>query len=365
MHYITPLEAFLALLRVTLGRESLQTVSFDASLWADVYAIAQKQGLVGVLYEAVKELPASARPDRKLWLQWVVSAEQIKKHNAKADQTVAKVFSRLQEDGFEALLLKGQGTARLYPVPHSRLAGDIDVWVLGARKQIIDYVRRDLPNCRPVYHHVDARIAGADAVELHFFPTWMYNYFANRRLQKMFCEYASKPFSSQCTIALGGVEVPIPTVTFNSIYVLIHLYRHLFEEGIGLRQLLDYYYIWQQRENLDVETYKEKLTSLRLTNFAAAVGYVFHQWFGVPVNELIIAPNERLGRQLMTEILISGNFGKYGFGQVLRRQTRFQRVRAKFKRNMQFLRAYPEEVIAAPLFKIWHYLWRKRHGWTR
>ena len=35
----------------------------------------------------------------------------------------------------------------------------------------------------------------------------------------------------------------IPTVEFNIIFQLTHIYSHLMNEGIGLRQLLDYYYV--------------------------------------------------------------------------------------------------------------------------
>ena len=38
-------------------------------------------------------------------------------------------------------------------------------------------------------------------------------------------------------------EIAIPTVEFNLIFQLTHIYAHLMNEGIGLRQLLDYYYV--------------------------------------------------------------------------------------------------------------------------
>ena len=35
----------------------------------------------------------------------------------------------------------------------------------------------------------------------------------------------------------------IPTVEFNIIFQLTHIYSHLMNERIGLRQLVDYYYV--------------------------------------------------------------------------------------------------------------------------
>ena len=41
------------------------------------------------------------------------------------------------------------------------------------------------------------------------------------------------------TLPDGYVEITVPTLSFNVIYILSHLYRHVFSEVIGLRQLID------------------------------------------------------------------------------------------------------------------------------
>ena len=38
-------------------------------------------------------------------------------------------------------------------------------------------------------------------------------------------------------------EIAIPMVEFNLIFQLTHIYAHLMNEGIGLRQLVDYYFV--------------------------------------------------------------------------------------------------------------------------
>ena len=40
-----------------------------------------------------------------------------------------------------------------------------------------------------------------------------------------------------------SVGLAFPSIRFNTVYSLLHIFRHVFHEGIGLRQLLDYYYI--------------------------------------------------------------------------------------------------------------------------
>lgn len=365
MTYTSSIDAFWGVLRVAIGRESLSKIAFDKRLWPEIYDIARRQGLIGILYQVVRKLPETMRPERTLWLQWTMSADWIKQQSQKADRAVAKVFVALRRDGYCALLLKGQGLSRLYPAPESRLSGDIDVWLYGNRRQIIDYVRRERPTCLPVYHHVDALIDGVSSVEVHFTPTWMYHYTTNRRLQRFFSEVAEAQFAPAKSVQIGGEEVAIPTATFNSVYLLVHLYRHWFDEGIGLRQLVDYYYVLCDRQALDLQVFLLWIKRLRLTRFLGAVCYVLHHWFGMTIEELPIAPDEVFGKQLMEGILASGNLGKFVLGGAVARQpNRMKRAWVRLRRNMTFVYAYPSEALAAPFFKLWHYLWRKWYRWT-
>ena len=151
----------------------------------------------------------------------------------------------------------------------------------------------------------------------------------------------------------------MPTLELNRVFILVHIYRHLFSEGIGLRQLMDYYYVLRQgfteaerRETLQV------LESLKMVRFAGAVMWVLQQLFGMDDRYLLIAPNEREGRFLIREVMLAGNFGQY--------DTRLQHYEGesalhwglrKVMRNFRFVRSYPSEVLWSPLFKIWNYLW--------
>ena len=49
-------------------------------------------------------------------------------------------------------------------------------------------------------------------------------------------------FSHRVMLGEQG-EIAIPTVEFNLIFQLTHIFSHLMNEGIGLRQLVDYYFV--------------------------------------------------------------------------------------------------------------------------
>ena len=60
-------------------------------------------------------------------------------------------------------------------------------------------------------------------------------------------EYGSKQSFLQCSNVVslpdGIGNIAIPTTAFNVIYQLTHLYHHFFDEGIGMRQIIDYFLV--------------------------------------------------------------------------------------------------------------------------
>ena len=150
--------------------------------------------------------------------------------------------------------------------------------------------------------------------------------------------------------------LPTPTLAFNRVYILVHIYRHLFHEGIGLRQLLDYYFVLQQgfTEEERTETMRT-LRSLRMQRFTEAVMWVLQEVFAMDERYLLTTPNEEEGRFLLSEIMMAGNFGHYD-ERIKRSEkvTEWDLFRRRVGRNMRFVRSYPSEVLWAPLFKLWH-----------
>ena len=181
-------------------------------------------------------------PEQKLLMQWMAMAEQIRKQNIRLFQDSVKVCQNFENEGFANCILKGQGNALLYPDPYMRTPGDIDIYLSGGRRKIMKYVDQVCPNQVMRYHHVDFPVMKT-AIEVHFTPSYMFCPIHNRRMQKWFEEVMGEQCNHRVSLPDGYGEIHVPQVSFNVIYILSHLYRHIFTEGIGLRQLLDYYYV--------------------------------------------------------------------------------------------------------------------------
>ena len=233
---------FFDFLRFCIGSAKEIPGSLKEADWKELYAIAQKQALLGVLFHGIRQLPKQLAPEQKLLIQWMVMAEQIRKQNIRLFQDSVKVCQDFEIEGFANCILKGQGNALLYPDPYMRTPGDIDIYLSGGRRKIMKYVDQVCPNQVMRYHHVDFPVMKT-AIEVHFTPSYMFCPIHNRRMQKWFEEVMGEQCNHRFSLPDGYGEIHVPQVSFNVIYILSHLYRHIFTEGIGLRQLLDYYYV--------------------------------------------------------------------------------------------------------------------------
>ena len=211
--------------------------------WKELYAIAQKQCLVGVLFDGIKKLPAEyVGIEKELLLQWMAESQMLEKANVWLNDAAIQVSEWFRKKGFRTCILKGQGNALMYPNPYSRTPGDIDIWVEGEDKLVISFVRSISPHEKACYHHIEFPSYNGVEVEVHYRPSFLLCFWHNRKLQKYYERVKEEQFSHRVMLGEQG-EIAIPTVEFNLIFQLTHIYAHLMNEGIGLRQLLDYYYV--------------------------------------------------------------------------------------------------------------------------
>ncbi len=487
-------DLFFELLQVAIGnRQSLSRVPTPEE-WEEIYEMSKKQSLAGIAFAGVERLPQEQMPPGKRIRQWAVKAEKIREHNVKVSEDCRVISRFFEENGFDCVILKGQGNFAYYPewLQGLRSAGDIDVWcwpkgkidgngnvnwnynkdnkdnetqseIATKTKRPSDYEdeNRELLNSgtleplnfmnHPVrsviefclskkrgeyvyYHNLDFPVLKATPVEVHYRPTWLYNPFRNRVLQRWFGQFtvhnsrlasvapAVRPIT-QFTVYDG---YKIPSVEFNVVFQLLHLYKHIFEEGIGLRQLLDYYFVITKygdfvrkrnatlrnaigycyendiKDNIDnrdnemqseIATIREHgslrygasaydnvellnpstielITKLGLKEFAGAVMYVMREVFAMPEERMLCRPDEKRGRKLLEEIMIGGNFGKfddrYNWAETTSGSMDYRGASyafARLRHNFQFLKDYPSEVLWEPVFRVYHWVWRKFRLW--
>lgn len=345
---------------------SLTGRAFDKKLtdgqWAMLFSEAKRQAVVGVLWTAIEALPKDSLPPRELLLVWYSFVERIKNMNRRLNKASVKAARTVEKVGFPAVLLKGQGVGTYYPDSSLRMPGDVDLWLKGKRGEIVEYSRTFQSAGEVRYNHVHLPLFEDVEVEAHFIPSWMNSPRLNRRLQAFF----RKEFEAQyCNrIDLGGEgEISVPEPRFNAVFILLHIFRHLLGEGIGLRQIVDYYYVLQRLECNDLEMVGKELTSLHLNDFAAGLMYIMERYLGLPHDKLLFVPDKERGLSLLNEIMRGGNFGQHSDADCSGKISLCGRMVKSLKHNSCFFKLYPEEVAFDPIFKVWQYLWQTTNGY--
>lgn len=470
-------KTFFELLQVAIGtRDKLSRVP-SAKEWQQLFELSKKQALAAVAFRGLKVLATSPITeqaessikgegannegfgteigiDKTTYLRWLGLTAKIAQRNKEQNGQCKEICDVLEHDGFHACVLKGQANYDLYPesLRDCRTPGDIDVWVktktssvsfegggvepegipiavsdwdgkgahyeyYSGKEAVIRYVMMHTPevNRKTVrddmrQHHIDYRYFEKTMVEVHFTPSYFQSPLKNRRLQKWFEAHEE----DCCTSTLG---FKVGSVGFNAVYQLIHVYKHLFTEGIGLRQLLDYYFVlralhieqeaisgspakdgrpdhlqsmgmWAESIGRSVPSDIEIMHTLGrfgMKRFAGAVMWVLARVFGANDNNMsnacdddnlclddwkkrwpwmICEPNEEAGRFLLDEIMQSGNFGKYDErNRQMQEASKLKRFWLLSKRNWRFFTQYPSEVLWDPYRRAYNVVWRRFMLW--
>lgn len=371
-------DKFFALLRYAIGTsDTVPTMTF-AEIKA-TYGMARKQSLVGVLYAAMEK--GNVRPTdihehqdefEDLLMTWMGEKVKIERRNKKLNKDTVEVMQWLDGKDFECCLLKGQGNALFYPNPTLRTSGDIDLWVRTKHhnsleedsQEIIFFVRENGdPKGRALYHHVHGYEWNNVEVEMHYRPSFMLSFVHNHRLQHFFLVNADKQFSH--AINIEGNQVAYPTDEFNVVYQIEHIYRHLFREGIGLRQIVDYFYLlkhYTQHSSKASVDWNNLFEHLGLRGIAGAIMWILTEKLGMDSSYAVVKPYELRGRLVLNEILLSGNFGHFDKRNTRLKETQVGRNVERLIRDLRLVRYFPSEALSEPFFRLWHAWWRWRYN---
>lgn len=348
--------------------------------WTELLGFAKKQSIVGVCWQGVKRMSEleENRPSEDDVMDWMVEVSKIAKRNRKVNATAVKMVNDFRQKGFDACVLKGQGNALLYPDALSRTPGDIDVYVHPrqqgdgwrndepAIRKIITFCKKLDKSARAVYHHIDIPAVDKVPVEVHYRATWLNASVNNHRLQNLLSTLLSRDDGTKRVgLPEEAGEITVPGFSFNVVFQLGHILNHLLHEGVGLRQLVDYYYLLRSHASRteDQAWLDTSLKRCGLHQISAAVSWMLMNVLGLPENYLITKPSERYGQQLMREMMVGGNFGKYD-ERLLSGTSRSKLVAnlQRLVRDARMVVYYPSECLWEPWFRMWHWMWRKKHN---
>ena len=361
---------FFELIQVALeNREALSTIP-SAKEWMEIYAESGRQAITGILLHGVEKMPAGQRPPQPLLLQWIGVGQMIEQRNRLMDSRCGELLEKLTEHGVRGSILKGQGIAKLYVNDNHndnlgllRQPGDIDVYVdCGLEKSLAFAKTIGQQNIDWDYKHLHLNVWNDTEVEIHYRVEVLLNLRKNRKLQRWFKEHENQIFSSANTNLTNDTNGFVtPNVEFNVFYILLHIYRHFLYEGVGLRQIIDYYFVLKSIANTDstdkTDYARQAVSHFGMEKFAKGLMWVMKESLGMPEEWMLWEPDKKEGEYILEQVMEAGNFGHHD-KRLKHSGGKLGAVKAILTHNFHLLTHYPSDTIWAPVWIVWHKLWK-------
>lgn len=356
---------FFSLVQLSLGTIDKLSRHPSEKEWKGLYHIALKQALVGICFLGVKKHIETLRTrkvdsniPKKLYMQWLGAAAQIQQRNELMNSRCVELQSQFSLRGINSSILKGQGIAVLYGMLQNlRVPGDIDVYVDCGRKATIEYAHSIHQKYLDWdYKHLHLNIFKETEVEVHYRPEVFLNLVKNRKLQRWFLSN-----ETQRQIFQQNGSFVTPSTEFNLFYILLHIYRHFLYEGVGLRQLMDYYFVLKATCEQEYRSNAKRVIEMfGMTRFAKGMMWIMQTIFGLEKQYLLYEPNEKEGRYILEQVMTGGNFGHFDDRlNTVSGKGKLNSVRKILKHNLHLLSHYPSDVIWAPIWIVYHWCWKR------
>lgn len=338
--------AYFSMLRSALWNEK---ASFDDDVnVTDVLKTAQRQTTTGLVCHAIlqNDVGAALSPENKVFLRRQMLKIAMM-HNF-INATTARIVAALREKGIESVLMKGQGVAANYPIAELRQCGDIDLYVgkhnFDAACAIVNEMAGEEEAAKghghSFHYHV---VVDKIIVEVHRLT----HRFSDNKTDAVFQSYSDEGMrAGKNAITINGVNVWLPSDTFNAFFVFIHTFGHFLSIGVGMRQICDWVmFLHKKCKTIDREELSDILHRLQLMDEWQVFGSIAVDYLHLPEDEMPFYEknHDKRARRAIDMILTEGNFGK-------------ESERLKKRLSRKGLRLFFTAFINIQI-RHWHLLW--------
>lgn len=261
-----------SLLKDTQPPEKPEDISFE-----DIYRMAEKHHVRNMCFYAIEKL--AEKPEQKLYEKWkqyvyvseVQSAVQLSERDS--------VISALQRAGIDCLPLKGFFLKEMYPRPEYREMADLDILIRPETEKAVEQVMAAngyiiKKNNEQSAHCVYSKPPFM-TVEMHR-RLFIDDFFEDHKLQRDSLPMVSDPWNTALLSERPFVYSFSPED--NYIFLILHLAKHYYNSGIGLRQFVDIW-LFNQKYKIDKTYVYNKLSGTKMKEFCINTEKLIDIWF--------------------------------------------------------------------------------------
>lgn len=253
------------LLSLALHNKALERLSPDVD-YARVIAVAESHKVMALLHSVLEH----AGLQESIWKIVDRKGEQTVRQSYRLLMLSRYVIGLLKENGIDAILLKGCGTAAWYPVPELRKSGDIDLLFKSedeTRKalQILAQQGFVTTEDQPANHHIVCESRDSVSLELHMS---LAEPFDSEKTNRFLADCQKEYFAHRRVVDCMGVAFELTSDGYHAFYLLLHMLQHYVRAGFGVKLLCDWVVFWESPLSEE-----EKKIFLRLTQESGTFGF--------------------------------------------------------------------------------------------
>lgn len=342
-----------SLLHNEFWQTPLPFTSLNHQQFVELQRMAAKQTIEGlVMGTLIRNNVKLERADALMAYSRTMMIEQL---NHRVSGVAKELAGILANDKADYRIFKGQTLAQLYPHPLARTPGDIDFYC----------VPSDFARAEGLLQQAWGIALGGEESEQHREFTYR-----EVPLEMHFCmiKFNSKGIQSYWErllaeapneqISIDGTPIVTLPPTLNVLYTFLHLYHHLVELGVGLRQFCDLLMLLHCHcEAIDRSSLERHLRTMGFYRAFCAIGSVLIDKLGLPAHEFpfSISPRDaRYQSAILDIVFIGGNFGKHHSTTAVRSGMRYnvEATMRKLRHYRLFWRLSPREIRATILKEL-------------
>jgi len=259
-------EVLLSLVSAGLWEKDVQPLRHAEVDYANVLMMAEAQGVVGLVTAGINTVHGSGfmvhgspLVPKPIALRFIGRAMQIEHQNREMNRFIGVLMEKMRKAGIKALLVKGQGVAQCYERPLWRPSGDVDLLLDKENYERTKALLLPLSSSHKPEELYSLHL-GIDIdswyVEIHGSLRTGLSTRVDRVVDNVVHDALSMEngnFRKGTRVwNNGNTRVYLPAPTEDVFLVFTHFIKHLYKEGISLRQVCDWCrLLWTYREEID------------------------------------------------------------------------------------------------------------------
>lgn len=358
-------KVLLSLIRLGLGittdiqKENISDLFLSSKKqWEQLYETASFHGVSGEVLDGLQRVmdefdsghlggALSESWWKQFILQWIGVVQQgYEAGNMQQLVVIDAIQRRWAGAGIRMMLMKGQAMGTYYPNPNHRCPGDIDCYLFNdyAKGNETAKIWADKVDAGWYKHSVIAY--GGQTIENHQFFVHTREGKRSKQLNQTLCDTLKGVHYE----TLPGTDVLLPPPMFNALFLTYHAQAHFLEEGLRLKQLLDWaMFLKRDADKVDWPEFYEICEKYHMRRFAeVATDFAVH-YLGVKLDKSFIVTNSPYTEKVLYSTLNDKDYvfssGESGW------TNRWHIVRNLFKYRWKYNEIYQQSVVK----QMWWY----------